>query len=118
MLCVTPEGLQKISESSLEDFDRKIGGIPPDDCLPFNQAAGNLEAELNHSYRFVATIGRGLDDLDEISQLWESFVKICDQYAKRLHDLHQAHPICGADYFYDRVLDLRNKCKRLVELHR
>lgn len=118
MLCVTPEDLKKISESSLEDFDRKITGIPLADCLPFNQAAGNLEAELNLSYRFVATIGKGLDDLDEIAQLWDSFVAVCDQYAKKLHELHEAHPICGADYFYDRVLDLRNKCHRLAELHR
>jgi hypothetical protein len=116
--CVTPGGLGHISESALQDFDRKIIKIPEDSCVQFNQAASNLEAELRHSYRFVATMARELEDLDEITRLWDAFVLMCDQYAERLHGLHKAHPICGAGYYYDRVLDLRNKSQRLADLHR
>jgi hypothetical protein len=116
--CVTPGGLGHISEAALHDFDRRIDQIPEDSCVQFNQAASNLETELKHSYRFVATMARELEDLDEITRLWDAFVLMCDGYAERLQRLHRAHPICGAGYYYDRVLDLRNKSVRLAELHR
>ena len=117
-ICVTPEGFSRISGSALQEFDRRIEKAPLDTCLPFNQAASDLEVELNHSYRFVAEMGRELEDLDEIAALWDGFVLMCDRYAEKLRKLHEAHPMCGADYFYDRVLDLRNKCRRLADLHR
>jgi hypothetical protein len=41
----------------------------------------------------------------------------CDEFAKRLDALRLAHPECGAALFYDRVLDLRNKCQPLRQMH-
>jgi hypothetical protein len=117
MLCVTPEGLQQICEAALRNFDRRLVDAS-ESCLQFNLAASTLEAELKQSYRFMASMARQLEDLDQIARLWDAFVVMCDKYAEKLRSLDQAHPFCGADQFYDRVLDLRNKSQRLADLHR
>ena len=115
--CVTPEGLLGISAASLKDFDNEISQIPNDACAPFNAAASRLEAELKQAYRFVASIARESDDLDDIAQFWTAMTSFCDSYAERLSDLHSLHPMCGVGHYYDRVLDSRNTCKRLAALH-
>ena len=115
--CVTPKGLLGISAASLKDFDNEISQIPNDACAPFNAAASRLEAELKQAYRFVASIARESEDLDDIAQLWTAMTSFCDSYAERLSDLHALHPMCGVGYYYDRVLDIRNTCKRLADLH-
>jgi hypothetical protein len=108
--CLTPESLVLISESALYDFDQRIKQIPSELCTPFNEAASNLEAQLEQSYRFVATLVRTTDDLDLIAQLWQAMVVVCDQFAGKLSQLHAQHPMCAGGYYHDRVLDLRNKC--------
>jgi hypothetical protein len=45
-------------------------------------------------------------------------VELCDTFGLALNDLAKKHPDCGADSYYDRVLDLRNKCNRLKILHK
>jgi hypothetical protein len=65
----------------------------------------------------VALCVRKEDDLDKIAKWWEAMTNVCDQFAQRLHKLHEAHPYCGADTYYDDVLDLRNRCQRLKEMH-
>ena len=93
--CVTPKGLLGISAASLKDFDNEISQIPNDACAPFNAAASRLEAELKQAYRFVASIARESEDLDDIAQLWTAMTSFCDSYAERLSDLHSLHPMCG-----------------------
>lgn len=115
--CVTPESLSRIADDALEQFDAKVAEIPPDLCAPFNEVASNLLAELKQAYRFVATIARDSDDLDQISELWAAMEGFCGSYAERLAKLHECHPFCVAGQFYDRVLDIKNRCKRLAELH-
>ena len=101
----------------VEDFDRRISQIPSDLCSPFHAEAGRLEIQLLTIYQMVATIARKLDDLSEIASLWGSLVDICDIFAGKLEVLHTEHPYCGADSYYDKVLDLRNKCQRLQKMH-
>jgi hypothetical protein len=75
--CVTPKGLLGISAASLKDFDNEISQIPNDACAPFNAAASRLEAELKQAYRFVASIARESEDLDDIAQLWTAMTSFC-----------------------------------------
>ena len=76
-----------------------------------------LEGELLTIYKFVVKIVRREDDLDKVASWWATMVSQCDEFAKRLRDLSLAQPDCGASFFYDRVLDLRNKCQRLQKMH-
>jgi len=86
--------------------------------MPFNEAAARLEAQLLTIYKFVVQFVRREDDLEKVAGWWGTMVSQCDEFAKRLHQLSLAHPDCGAAFFYDRVLDLRNRCQRLHQMHK
>ena len=68
-------------------------------------------------YKFAALSARKETDLGLIATTWAMVVKVCDESAKRLNVLVKQHPDCGADAYCDRVLDLRNKCQRLQQMH-
>jgi hypothetical protein len=115
--CLGQSDVKELAESTLATFDQEVAALPHELTMPFNQAAMRLEAELLTIYKFVVRIVRREDDLGEVAGWWGTMVSQCDGFAKRLHALAVAHPSCGAGFFYDRVLDLRNKCLRLQEMH-
>jgi len=65
----------------------------------------------------VAICAKKENELSAVSTWWAAMTNVCDLFAARLHELQEKHPNCGAKLFYDRVLDLRNKCQRLAEMH-
>jgi hypothetical protein len=99
------------------DFDKRVAAIPQELCGPFHQEARQLEAELLTIYKMTALLTKEEEDLGEVSAMWGAMVNICDGSSRRLGDLARQHPQCGADYYYDRMLDLRNKCLRLQKMH-
>src|ERR1017187_2257038 len=115
--CLGESDVTELANSTLAEFDQEIATLAPELCVPFNQAAMRLEGELLTIYKFVVRIVRREDDLEKVASWWRTMVSRCDEFAKRLRDLSVAHPACGAGFFYDRVLDLRNKCQRLQEMH-
>jgi hypothetical protein len=115
--CMTHSDLLEISQGSLDSFEQELAGIPQDLCAPFFDAAGKLEAELLTVYRVVVMCTKREEDLERVSRWWGTMVQICDNFAKRLSALKEAHPDCGANHYYDRVLELRTKCHRLQKMH-
>jgi hypothetical protein len=115
--CFDTADLLALSRATLDETDRRLSEIPADLCAPFYAEASNLEQQLLGVYRTVALCVRKEDDLEKIAALWRAMTEACDEFASRLSRLSQEHPQCGAEFFYDRVLDLRNKCQRLQEMH-
>ena len=115
--CLGESDVNELAQAALADFDQEVAALPEELCVPFNQAAMRLEAELLSLYRVVVTLVRKEDDLGRIAAWWGTLVSQCDAFARRLHGLSLAHPACGAGFFYDRVLDLKNKCQRLQQMH-
>ena len=115
--CLAESDLQDLSNAMLEGFQRRVAAIPNDLSAPFHSEARQLETELLTIYKFVALSARKTEDLTQIANAWETMVQVCDESAKRLNALAKQHPHCGAESFYDRVLDLRNKCQRLQQMH-
>lgn len=99
------------------DFERRVASIPQDLCAPFHTQAQHLETQLLTVYQMVAKMVRRVEDLDQVSTLWGSIVAMCDGSLVQLKKLTETHPNCGAQSYYDKVLDLRNKCRRLQEMH-
>ncbi len=99
------------------DSSQRIASIPNDLCGPFHAEARELESNLLTIYRLVAMIVRKEEDLPMIAQIWGGMVETCDAFGEVLSNLAKKHPACGAESYYDRVLDLRNKCYRLKTLH-
>jgi hypothetical protein len=116
--CLSDEDVLELSEDSLTSFDQRVASIPKDLCAPFHDEARQLEVELLTVYRVVVLCTRREDNLDRVSKWWETMVRICDKFAVRLGKLAEAHPSCGAEQYYDRVLELRSKCLRLQTMHR
>ena len=115
--CLAESDLQDLGNEMLEGFERRVAAIPNDLCAPYHSEARQLETELLTIYKFVALATRREEDLSQVAKSWETMVKVCDESAKRLNTLVKLHPDCGADAFYGRVLDLRNKCQRLQQMH-
>jgi hypothetical protein len=106
-----------MASSVLSDSDARLALIPRDMCAPFYQEARQIESGLIHFYKMIVVIAKKEMDLNVVSDWWTTMVFICDAFAGKLSALCKAHPTCGAEAFYDRVLDLRNKCQRLQTMH-
>ena len=116
--CFDTSDILELSRATLEETNRRLSEIPAALCAPFFAEASNLEQQLIGMYRTVARCVRKEDDLDRIAGWWEAMTKVCDEFGGRLAKLCEEHPQCGSEFFYNRVLDLRNKCQRLREMHR
>lgn len=101
----------------MAEFDSRIGHIPSGLCAAFQIEAMRLEDQLLFIYRLVAICARDEQDLEKVASSWGFMAQICDTFAERLSRLKNDHPACGAEQYYDRILDLRNKCQRLHQMH-
>ena len=115
--CLTSLELKELGDSSIVAFDKRVASIPNDLCAPFHQEARQLETELLTIYRIIALGVRKEQDLNAVAAAWGAMVAMCDTFAISLNKLTTKHPYCGADSYYNRVLDLRNKCNRLQKMH-
>ena len=115
--CLRESDLLELTRESLAGSDQRLAAIPKDLCAPFYDEARTVETELLAVYRVAALCAKREDDLDRVSRWWGSMVEVCDIVLERLRDLSNARPACGAEYYCDRVLDLRNKCHRLQTMH-
>lgn len=108
----------ELGESAVAEFEQRIANIPSELCSAFNVAAMRLQDELVRLYKLVALCARSEENLDKVASLWEFMEGMCDRFAHELSKLDTEHPACGADLYYNQILDLRNKCRRLGEMHR
>jgi len=115
--CLPDAELKELGDSMILGFERRIASIPQDLCGAFHQEARQLETELLSIYKMVALCVKKEEDLSIVSSRWGAMVQMCHDFARQLHQLSQQHPTCGAEVYYDRVLDLTNKCQRLQQIH-
>jgi hypothetical protein len=115
--CLSEADLRQLGESEVADSERRIALIPPNLSSPFNTEAMRLEDKLIVLYKMVVFCVKQEADLKQVASLWAFMVGMCDYFAASLAKLKNDHPACGANTYYDRILDLRNKCQRLQEMH-
>lgn len=115
--CLTKLELKELGDSKIRAFGARVASIPNELCAPFHLEARQLEAELLTIYAFVVLGVRKEEDLKAVADAWAGMVAMCDAVAIHLNSLAKKHPYCGADSYYDSVLDLRNKCSRLQQMH-
>lgn len=107
--------ITKINESALKAFDESIATADPRTCWEFNEAVARLESQLIQLYGIVVLALKGEDDLSVIAKTWGRMVGICDHVARKIGSLARQHPACAVSH--DKILDLRNRCERLRNLH-
>ncbi len=115
--CLTSLELKELGDSSISAFDKRIAAISAELCGPLHQEARQLETELLTIYRIIVLAVRKEENMKAVADAWGALVAMCDNAARSLRQLTTKHPACGADYYCDRVLDLRSKCNRLQQMH-
>ena len=115
--CLTGSDLLELSKDSLVSSEQRLATIPADLSAPFHDEARRLDTELLTVYRVVVLCTKREENLAQVGQWWATMVCVCDEFAVQLSKLVEAHPACGAEQYYDRVLELRSKCLRLQKMH-
>lgn len=109
--------IKTVSGRICADFDKRVESIPAAMCAPFREEAGKLVSELKTVSSFAAEFAKAEDDLDKVAKIWGEMVAACDQCLRRMSALCKAHPHCDAEIYHDQILDFRNRCGRLHEIH-
>jgi hypothetical protein len=116
-VCLVGTDFEEIGRSALEDFDQNVSDLPKDLCAPFFQEAKSLESKLVTMFQFVSRLARNEPDMDNVASMWGAMEQLCEQAEIRVSKLSTEHPNCNADYFFDRLHQLKRKCKRLQMTH-
>ena len=117
MNCFTESDVQELGRTVLADFDRRVADLPENLCAPFHEEARQLETESLMIYKATVLCVRHQEDMNQVAARWAEMVEICSGSLARIQRLSEKHPGCGADFYVDRILDLRSKCQRLQEMH-
>lgn len=115
--CFDQSDVVELSQTALAESQKRLDRITDDRCALFYEEGRSLEVELLTIYRAVVICVRKEADVARVKQWWDTMKDVCDHFATRLSEVQTRHPHCGANTFYDRVLDLRNRCRRLAEMH-
>jgi hypothetical protein len=115
--CFVEKDVEELGLSALTDFDKDVSEISKDLCAPFFREASRLEGKLVTIFQLVSRMARNEPETENVSKLWGAMAQLCNDAEVRVSKLAQEHPYCGADYFFDRLHQLKSKCKRLQTMH-
>ena len=104
-----------IGETSLRQSEHRLAK-EKDSCEEFNREVARLEAQTVQLYGFAALAAKREPDIDRTAQLWEVMVGVCEAFARYIGELSKKHPHCPVTF--DRILDIRNRCQKMKDLHR
>lgn len=114
-MTLTQEDFDTIKDANLRTFSERVGQIAEGECWLFDIEVSRLESQALQLHAIATLAARQEDDLDKVSALWATMERICDAYATKLSEVCRRHPYCQASH--DKLLDLRNRCSRLKDLH-
>jgi len=115
-MVLTVPDLESLQSSALSDFDKWTAVAPAGRAGDFARDIARLEGQLEAIYRLGVLLQRRETSMDTAFAVWDSMVRICDTFLKRLETLMRDHPHCEASH--DKMLDLRLAAVKRRELHR
>ncbi|MFZ4694575.1 MAG: hypothetical protein ACOYMV_05545 [Verrucomicrobiia bacterium] len=110
------QDLRALGKEALDQFEERVGRAEPGSCFAFDLEVARLESQLIQLYGVAAILARREESMEGVAALWGAMIGACDAVAARLLNLMVEHPACSASH--DKILDLRNRCARLRDLHR
>ena len=108
---------ETVKTSTFKTFKEKVASITKEDCWDFDLAVSCLESQLTQLYSFAALMAKRETGLKETAQIWDEMIFACDEAAKLIQKMSKKHTTCSGPHSHDRILDIRNRCARLKELH-
>jgi len=112
---LTIQDLEAIGGRTLQVFSEGVERAEPDMCWEFNKQVSNLESQAIQLYGIVAILTKKEDDIAKVAEMWDAMTRLVDTFASKLKSLCDQHPFCETSH--DTLLDLRNRCSRLRDLH-
>ncbi len=107
--------LDTIKNNALKKFEERVGGVGVNP-VEIAREVFRLESQLEQLYSFTAAVARREPDVARTAELWEGFVRTCDQFGGRIFQLSQQYALGTAAY--DSILDIRSAAEELRALHR
>ncbi|MDR1282354.1 MAG: hypothetical protein LBK99_16250 [Opitutaceae bacterium] len=111
-MILTEHDFDTIKKENLRQFDDNLSKAGP---RHLGREVRALEANAVQLYGVAALMARNADDIETVASIWTAMEKVCDAFAKKLGALAKKHP--GSKVSHDKLLDLRNRCTELRELH-
>ena len=105
-----------MKDSAIKAFEERVAAVNPNICWEFDLEVARLESQLVQLYSLAAIMARREPEMGKTAELWDTMANVCDAFAKRVRELCLEHPACQASY--DKILDIRNACVELRDLHR
>lgn len=112
-LCISD--FESLKAAAINELDQRLQEASPGNCWEFECAVNRLESELLLMYRMAALLARRETDMATTATIWKTMVGLCDTFASKVLSLSAEHPACRVSY--DKILDVRNECLQLEELH-
>jgi hypothetical protein len=104
-----------LKDAALRTFQQRLEQAPPGRCWTVEIEVNRLESQLAQLYGIAALMARRETELERIAAIWSAMIAVCDDFARRVQGVCAEHPACLGSY--DNILDIRNKCARLCDLH-
>lgn len=114
---VQDQGMTEIVEEWMKSLIHENGGTaskPPLDPAEF--AAKMAISHLLNIYKLTVHVARAEQDMDKTAQIWEVMSGICDSFSRDLGKLNCG--TCACKDAMDTILDIRNRCIEIRDLHR
>jgi len=104
-----------LKDTALRTFQERLQQAAPGRCSTAEIEVNRLESQLVQLYGIAALMARRETELGPIAAIWSAMIAVCDDFARRVQEVCAEHPACLGSY--DNILDIRNKCARLRDLH-
>ena len=115
--CLIESDVEEFGRAALSEFDKDVSDLSKELCAPFFREANRLEGKLTTIFQVVSRMARNEPDVENVAKLWGAMAKLCNDAEIKVAKLSAEHPHCGADYFFDRLHQLKSKCTRLQTMH-
>jgi len=110
---MTTQELFDYEQEALASFEAALK--PSSASSDVSREIARLEGRLEQLHSIAVVAARQTDDIEQVSNIWRAMVKICDDAAKRVHDL--AFNNGKGDVSYDKILDLLSDCRERHAFH-
>ena len=107
---------EAIKDSAIKTFEERVTAAGPKTGRAFDLEVARLESQLVQLYGLAAIMARREPEMEKTAALWDTLVMICDAFAQRVRERCLEEAACQASY--DKILDIRNACVELRDLHR
>lgn len=117
--CLTLEELVSPGKSQIRDLQtvaREFKDKAPEEyCGPIATRVTKITGMIDTVYAIMAQASKTAENLDEVMEIWDTTIKLCDLAAGALKDMCEFFPACVDLGIVDEVLKFRSAAAKRYE---